>query len=219
MIFPRRLSRHVSILAVRRSRAGRPLLGLSKYAPPPCHDRGVHRAIHRRFRRRITESSCHARPCSVPVVSRHLDGLLLLDLARMLHPASGHGVRRVSACCEQASPRRVPTLQSFEPHSQQREDSRRSPSRGALSPRSTPCLHDAARSRVPLPPRCRGHTTFAGCPVNLEAFLRERNRRRLPRCRGARLPCSPGLRPPRCRCCHHAPMSPPVRAPVARSTS
>lgn len=96
MIFPRRLSRHVSILAVRRSRAGRPLLGLSKYAPPPYSDRGVHQAIRRRFRRELAEPGCHARPRSVLVVSRHLDGFLLLDLARMLHPASGHGVRRVS---------------------------------------------------------------------------------------------------------------------------
>lgn len=219
MIFPRRLSRHVSILAVRRSRAGRPLLGLSKYAPPPCRDRGVHRTRRRRCRRQLAEPGCQARPRSVLVVSHHLDGFLLLDLAGVLHPASGHGVRRVSTCCEQASPRRVPTLQSLEPNPQLRRDSRRSPTRGAPSPRFTPCRHDAPRSRVPLPPRCWGHATFAGCPVNLEAFLRELSRRRRPRCRGPRLPCSPGLRPRRCRRCHHESMSPPARAPVARSTS
>jgi hypothetical protein len=37
------------------------------------------------------------RPRSALVVSHHLDGFLLLDLAGLLHPAADHGVHRVSA--------------------------------------------------------------------------------------------------------------------------
>jgi len=37
-----------------------------------------------------------SRSCSVPVVSHHLDGFLRSEVAGLLHPAAGHGVRRVS---------------------------------------------------------------------------------------------------------------------------
>jgi len=50
--------------------------------------------------------------CSVLVVSLHLDGLLRVSSAGLLHPADGPGVRRVSPA-EAGSPQRLRTLRSF----------------------------------------------------------------------------------------------------------
>jgi hypothetical protein len=47
--------------------------------------------------------------CSVFVVSHHLDGLLHLGAAGLLHPATGHEVRRVSSSLRQPT-RRWPAL-------------------------------------------------------------------------------------------------------------
>jgi hypothetical protein len=76
-----------------RCRASSP--GVSKDRPSIGAGRGVH--SRPRVAARPSGRGDQPPPCSVLVVSHHLDGLLLLDRAGLLHPAADHGVHRVSA--------------------------------------------------------------------------------------------------------------------------
>jgi len=77
---------------------GLPLMGLSKERPSigEVEESTPGRMSPSGLRDRAT-TPC---PCSVLVVSHHLDGLLLIDLAGLLHPAPDPGVHRVSVCRE-----------------------------------------------------------------------------------------------------------------------
>jgi hypothetical protein len=193
--------------------------GVVKVRPSAVFDRGVHLEGCTRCRARPARTKPPLRPCSAHVVSHHLDGLLLHDRAGMLHPASDPGVRRVSACCAQASSRRVLALQSFEPPPQRPGCTRRFSRTGHRHRKAVVLPRRRSRSPVPLPPRrweADDSRRLLPRPRGLAPWWKPECVRALPR---SAFPCSPGLHPRRCRCCHHAPMSPSLRAPVTRCAS
>jgi hypothetical protein len=194
--------------------------GVVKVRPSVVCDRGVHLESRSCRHARPARTKPPLRPCSAHVVSHHLDGLLLHDRAGMLHPTADPGVRRVSACCAQASSRRVLALQSFEPPSQRPACTRRC---GRTGHRHRGCRRVATPTlpftgALASPPLGSGRLTPPAPSTSRPCSMLEAGvSLRVAALRT--LPCSPGLRPRRCRCCHHAPMSPSLRAPVARCAS
>jgi hypothetical protein len=105
-------------------------------------------SVHSRTRLPARASASREPPsksCSVPVVSHHLDGFLRSEVAGLLHPAAGHGVRRVSC-------HRVPGRPLDE--SRSRRECRCIPRDAFHTPRRIPPDRSRTTSPWPLPP-CR----------------------------------------------------------------
>jgi hypothetical protein len=113
--------------------------------------------------------------CSVFVVSHHLDGLLHLGAAGLLHPATGHEVRRVSSSLRQPT-RRWPALCAPFPRRgshPSKNSTRQQPYRvtAALCPPVVTALFAAASSRAGCPTLARWpaltgpRSTLAGLPT------------------------------------------------------
>lgn len=194
----------------------KPLLGLSKYAPPSVSCRESTRCARDVAAARFPDRACQTRSRSVPAVSHRLNGFLLSAA-----PVCCNRSRPWGSPCFRRQRADFPTTPSRPPKPSSSSaaataDPKADP-RGRSSPPARVATH--GRSRVSLPPRRSTTPAFAGAAVDLEAFLHTGSGtadRALPLDRG---PCSPGLVPRRTRRHRRGPMSPSDRTPVSRCHS
>jgi hypothetical protein len=123
---------------------GFPLMGLSKDRPSIVFaEESVSKNRCPLRRRRVSlflrDGKATSHPRSVPVVSHHLDGLLLLDPATVFQAAADPGVHRVSSCRETGFPAmQLPPFEAFPPPT-------------AADPRIAPVLRGSASPLRPFP--------------------------------------------------------------------